>query len=40
MKIVAGESVRVTGLDGLTLEVEAETDEAIVPREASAFDGN
>lgn len=40
MKIAAGETVRVTGMDGLTLVVEVETDEAIVPREASAFDGN
>jgi membrane-bound serine protease (ClpP class) len=40
MKIARGETIRVTGVDGLTLEVEVETNEAIAPREASAFDGN
>jgi membrane-bound serine protease (ClpP class) len=40
MKIAEGEPVRVIAMDGLTLEVEAEKDEAVVPREASAFDGN
>jgi membrane-bound serine protease (ClpP class) len=40
MKIAAGETIRVTGMDGLILVVEVETDEAIIPREASAFDGN
>lgn len=38
MKIATGESVRVVGLDGLTLEVEAERDKAIMPRKTSAFD--
>lgn len=38
MKIASGESVRVTGLDGLVLEVEAERNEAIEPKKTSAFD--
>jgi membrane-bound serine protease (ClpP class) len=40
MKIARGEPVRVVGLAGLTLEVEAEKDEALAPRKASAFDEN
>lgn len=38
MRIAEGESIRVVGLDGLILEVEAERDQAIAPRKASAFD--
>jgi len=38
MKIAAREIVRVTGLDGLTLKVEAERDEALMPKKRSAFD--
>ncbi len=38
-KIAPGESVRVIGLDGLTLEVDlAEKDSAVVPKQASAID--
>jgi membrane-bound serine protease (ClpP class) len=37
MSIAPGEGVRVTGLDGLTLAVEAEKDTAIVPKKASAI---
>jgi membrane-bound serine protease (ClpP class) len=38
MSIAAGESVRVIGLDGLTLDVEAEKDEALMPKKASALE--
>jgi membrane-bound serine protease (ClpP class) len=38
MSIAPGEGVRVLGLDGLTLAVEAEKDAAIVPKKASAVD--
>jgi membrane protein implicated in regulation of membrane protease activity len=38
MKIAAGESVRVTGLDGLTLEVEAFSDGAVIPRPVSVIE--
>ncbi|HXG94808.1 MAG TPA: nodulation protein NfeD [Blastocatellia bacterium] len=38
MSIAPGEGVRVVGLDGLTLDVEAEKDEAIAPKKASALD--
>jgi membrane-bound serine protease (ClpP class) len=38
MKIAQGESIRVIGLRGLTLEVEAEKDEVFEPRKASAID--
>jgi membrane-bound serine protease (ClpP class) len=39
VKIAAGESVRVIGVNGLTLEVDlAEKDAAIAPRQASAID--
>jgi membrane-bound serine protease (ClpP class) len=38
MKIARGGIVRITGVDGLTLEVEAEKDEAIAPRKASALE--
>jgi len=38
MSIARGERVRVTGLDGLTLDVEAEKDAALVPKSASAVD--
>jgi membrane-bound serine protease (ClpP class) len=38
MNIGKGESVRVTGLSGLTLQVEAENDRAIAPKEASAIE--
>ncbi|HLG14714.1 MAG TPA: nodulation protein NfeD [Blastocatellia bacterium] len=39
MQIARGETVRVTGMDRLTLEVEAIRDDAVVPKEASAVDG-
>ena len=39
MNIAKGEGVRIIGLQGLTLEVEAEKDSAIAPKEASAVDG-
>ena len=38
MSIAAGEDVRVTGIEGLTLDVEAEKDTAIVPKKASAIE--
>ncbi len=38
MSIAPGESVRVTGMDGLVLEVEAETDDAASLKSASAID--
>jgi len=38
MSIAPGESVRVTGMDGLTLDVEAEKDAAVIPKNASAVD--
>ncbi|HKP85196.1 MAG TPA: nodulation protein NfeD [Blastocatellia bacterium] len=38
MSIAPGEDVRVTGIDGLTLDVEAEKDRAIVPKKASAIE--
>ena len=38
MKVSRGENVRVTGIDGLTLDVEADTDEAVAPKKASAVD--
>lgn len=34
--ILAGESVRVTGLDGMTLEVEPSPDKTVIPRPVSA----
>jgi membrane-bound serine protease (ClpP class) len=36
MRIASGEGVRVTDIDGLTLNVEAEKDDAVAPRKASA----
>jgi membrane-bound serine protease (ClpP class) len=38
MSIAPGEGVRVLGLDGLTLAVEAEKDSAVAPKKASAID--
>lgn len=38
MNVSQGENVRVTGAEGLMLDVEAEKDEAIVPRTTSAID--
>jgi membrane-bound serine protease (ClpP class) len=38
MSIAVGEPVRVTGLSGLTLDVEVDKDEAIVPKKASALE--
>jgi len=38
MSIAPGESVRVTGMDGLTLEVDAEKEAAVIPKTASAVD--
>jgi membrane-bound serine protease (ClpP class) len=38
MPITPGESVRVTGMNGLTLDVEAEKDAAVIPKTASAVD--
>jgi membrane-bound serine protease (ClpP class) len=38
MNIAPGESVMVTGMDGLTLDVEASKDEAVAPKKASAID--
>jgi membrane-bound serine protease (ClpP class) len=38
MSIAAGEPVRVIGLSGLTLDVEVDKDEAIVPKKASALE--
>lgn len=39
MKIARGEIIRITGVEGLTLEVEAEKDDAVEPRKASALEG-
>ena len=39
MSIAKGEGVRVIGLQGLTLDVEAEQDTATAPKEASAVEG-
>jgi len=38
MSIAPGERVRVTGMDGLTLDVEVEKDAAVIPKNASAVD--
>jgi membrane-bound serine protease (ClpP class) len=38
MSIVPGEGVRVTDINGLTLNVEAEKDNMVVPKKASAID--
>lgn len=38
MQIAPGEAVRVTDINGLTLNVEVEKDEAIAPKKASAVD--
>jgi len=38
MSIAPEESVRVTGMEGLTLDVEAEEDLASAPKIASAVD--
>jgi membrane-bound serine protease (ClpP class) len=38
MSIAPGEKVRVTSLDGLMLDVEAEKDAAVIPQNASAVD--
>lgn len=38
MIISPGEGVRITGMDGLTLDVEAEKDTGIAPKTASAID--
>jgi len=38
MSIAPGESVRVTGVNGLTLDVESEKDAAVIPKTASAVD--
>jgi membrane-bound serine protease (ClpP class) len=38
MRIAAGEGVRVTDINGLTLNVEAEKDDAIAPKKTSAVD--
>ena len=38
MSIASGESVRVTGVHGLTLDVEAEKDTTVIPKTASAVD--
>jgi membrane-bound serine protease (ClpP class) len=40
MKIAPGETVRVIGVEGLTLRVEAYKNEALEPRKASAIEGN
>jgi len=40
MKIAEGENVRVVGIDGLTLEIEACPDRAVIPRQASAIEHN
>jgi membrane-bound ClpP family serine protease len=39
MKIAEGEYVRVVGMDGLTLEIEACPDKALIPRPVSAIEG-
>lgn len=36
MNVSRGEEVRVTGIEGLTLNVEAENDEAVVPNKTIA----
>ena len=38
MSIAPGESVRVIGMDGLTLDVEAEKEAVVIPKTASAVD--
>ncbi|MCI0487302.1 MAG: nodulation protein NfeD [Blastocatellia bacterium] len=38
MKIAKGETIRVLNMEGLTLEVEAEKDDAIMPKKASAIE--
>jgi len=38
MRIAAGEGVRVTGIEGLTLGVESEKDMALAPKKASAIE--
>ena len=38
MSIARGEGVRVRAVDGLTLDVEAEKDTAVIPKTASAVD--
>jgi membrane-bound serine protease (ClpP class) len=38
MSIAPGERVRVTGIDGLTLDVEAAKDTTVIPKTASAVD--
>src|SRR5712692_1519651 len=38
MKVSRGENVRVTGMDGLTLDVEAKKDAAVIPKTAPAVD--
>ncbi|HKY06017.1 MAG TPA: NfeD family protein [Blastocatellia bacterium] len=38
-RIAPGQTVRVVGLDGLTLKVEIEKDHRFLPRQASAIDG-
>jgi membrane-bound serine protease (ClpP class) len=38
MSLAAGEPVRVTGMEGLTLDVEADQHAAVIPRKASAVD--
>jgi membrane-bound serine protease (ClpP class) len=37
-KIAAGETVRVIGIDGLTLEIEPCPDKAVIPRQVSAVE--
>lgn len=37
-KIAEGENVRVIGIDGLTLEIEACPDKAVIPRPVSAIE--
>ena len=38
MSIARGEGVRVKGIDGLTLDVEAEAQAATAPKKASAIE--
>jgi membrane-bound serine protease (ClpP class) len=38
MNVARGESVRVTGMDGLTLDVQAEMHATVIPTTASAPD--
>jgi membrane-bound serine protease (ClpP class) len=40
MSIARGEGVRVKGIDGLTLDVEADEQSAVVPRKASAIEAS